>query len=69
MLRTNPNRFHEIQFVELIVREIVPLTFGECPEVRTFPAFLDQKGEFSNGMHSKNEDGNTRDVQSYRFQK
>ena len=53
MLRTNPNRFHEIKIVKLIVRKILPFNFGECPEVRTILALLDQKGDFSNEMHSR----------------
>ena len=53
MLRTNPNRFHEIKIVKQIVRKMLPFDFRECPEVRTFVALLHQKGYFSNEMHPK----------------
>ena len=53
MLHTNPNRLHEINFVKLIIRKMLPFKFGECAEHRTFISLLDQNGSFGNEIHSK----------------
>ena len=49
-LQMNPTRYHEINMAKIFVAKLLPFTFPECPEVRTFAGMLDSEGHFKNDL-------------------
>ena len=65
MLRTNPNRFHEIKFVKLIVRKCCRLILESALRYGHSLHCLTKREISVMKYIQKSDEGNTRDVQSY----
>ena len=50
ILQINPVRYHEINMAKIFVAKLLPFTFPECAEVRTFAGMLHLEGHYKNDL-------------------